>query len=107
MKMEGLLKVTPSELTSLADNFKSELSATKSNAEEMVTLIKAIGAGVWTGDAADSYKRQFENLHNDFEEVANIIQNFIDKIIQIADEYKNTEEKNSSIATELKIDPII
>lgn len=100
------LKVTPSQLKNKAADFKGKASKVHNTTEKMQTLIKQINGSTWSGDAAESFKKQFTKLDKDMEQMFRMIKEYSDDLEKIANEYERTEKANESIAEALATDVI-
>ena len=100
------LKVTPSQLKSKASDFKTKASKVHGTTEKMLSLIKQINESTWSGDAAEAYKKQFNKLEKDMEQMYKMIIEYSTDLTQIANTYETTEKANEAIAQSLATDVI-
>ena len=100
------LKVKPSELKSKASEFKTKASKVHNTTDRMLNLIKQINGAVWSGDAAEAYKKQFAKLEEDMNQMYRMITEYSTDLEQISAEYESTEKANEAIASALATDVI-
>lgn len=100
------LKVTPSQLKSKASDFKSKASKVHGTTDKMLSLIKQLNGATWSGDAAEAYKKQFNKLEKDMEQMYKMITEYSTDLTQIANTYESTEKANEAIAQSLATDVI-
>ena len=100
------LKVTPSQLKSKAGDFKSKASRVHSTTDKMLNLIKQINGATWSGDAAETFKKQFAKLEKDMSQMYKMINEYSTDLEDIAAEYESTEKSNEAIASALATDVI-
>lgn len=100
------LKVKPSELRSKANEFKTKSNTIQNKTNAMLTLIKGINGTTWSGDAANSFKAQFQKLEEDMNQMHSIINEYATDLETIAQKYETTENQNEQIAKSLQTDVI-
>lgn len=105
--MTGTLKVSTSKLISTANSFNSTGSQIKSITNQMTSLVNALSGNVWTGDAANAYKRKFSALQDDINRMISMINEHVTELNEMARDYEKTEADNANTANSLSGDVII
>lgn len=91
-------QVTPSVLRSNADQL-SELNARfKSSIDSLVTSESALNA-MWDGEANDAFHGAFMTDKGKMDEFSHLIEQYTERLRQIAIRYEQTEQNTTSIAS--------
>ena len=91
--MEGILKVTPEELQATAGEFGSKGNTIKGLTDQMMTIVKNLSSS-WQGEASATYLRKFQGLQTDIDKINRMIQEHVQDLNAMADQYKQAENKN-------------
>ncbi len=102
--MATSIYVSTSKLTSTANSFYATGNQIKSITSQMTSLVNTLSGKVWSGDAANAYKRKFSELQDDMNRIAKKIQEHVDDLRAIAQEYERTEQANISAGNSLSGD---
>lgn len=100
--MTGTLKVTPEELRSTAAAFASCGSEVKNNTAQMLTLVAGISQSVWSGASSASYLNKFQALGEDIEKINKMLQEQVNDLTAMAEEYERAEQEAQTAASALK-----
>lgn len=101
--MTGTLKVTPEELRSTAAAFASCGSEVKNNTAQMLALVAAgISQSVWSGASSASYLNKFQALGADIEKINKMLQEQVNDLTAMAEEYERAEQEAQTAASALK-----
>lgn len=98
------LRTTPAQLKTQAGRLQTQGETIASTVEKMINLVDAIGATTWSGEAATTYKRQFDELNDDASRMRTLLNDTRDKLEQIAEAYQQAEDTNASLAGSLPTD---
>lgn len=104
--MTGTLKVEPSRLKSTAANFQSTGAHIQRMTQSMTNIVNQLSGSVWSGDAADAYKRKFNQLQDDINRMIKMINEHVTDLNEMAAEYERVENQNKELANSLKEDVI-
>lgn len=98
------LRTTPEQLKSQASRLQSQGEIIGGFVEKMINLVESIGATTWSGDAANTYKGQFDELNDDARRMKEFLNDTYEKLNQIAEIYQQTEDTNMALANSLPAD---
>lgn len=98
--MEGILKVSPEELQTVAKEFGERGNKIALLMNDMISTVESIN-GYWQGEAALTYINKFKGLQDDINKMNGIIQNHVEDLNDMAQGYKQTENKSIEIGTQL------
>ncbi|WP_167955890.1 WXG100 family type VII secretion target [Anaerosporobacter faecicola] len=102
--MEGIIKVTPEQLSSTADTFSTKGKNVSSLTTEMTNLAVGLSA-IWTGDAAEAYRTKFKDLDADIQKINKMIQEHAADLKEMASVYtkaeKDSQDEISSLASNI------
>ena len=105
--MTGTLKVNTAKLTSTANNFKSIGNQIKSATTQMTNTVNSLSGSIWSGDAANAYKKKFNELQDDINKMIKMINEHVDDLNAMAREYEKAEAANINAANALSGDVIV
>lgn len=91
--MEGILKVTPENLLQTSGEFSTVGNQMKNLTGEMLSLVKTL-SGVWQGEAASAYGNKFDSLSPDMEKLYRMVQEHVQDLQEMANQYKSAETGN-------------
>ncbi len=72
----------------------------------MTNIVNQLSGRVWSGEAAEAYKRKFQQLQDDIDRMVNMIDEHVKDLMQMADVYERAENANKELANSLKDDVI-
>jgi WXG100 family type VII secretion target len=104
--MEGTLKVSTDQLKSAAGQFSTSASTVSTLTQSMTTLVDGLSS-IWTGEAANAYRAKFDGLNDDIALINKKIQEHVDDLNQMADNYANAENDINTQVNTLSSDVII
>ena len=104
--MQGILKVTPNELISVADEFNSQGSTIGNLTSGMTNLVTGLSS-VWEGDAAQAYIARFRGLEDDIGLLIRMVNEHVTDLREMATQYLQAEEQNLDDIATLSSDVII
>ena len=93
--MEGILKVSPEQLSGTANEF-SAIGATIRNLTSSMTNTVSGLSSVWEGEAATAYVAKFNGLQDDIERLNGMIQEHVKDLTEMASRYTSAESVNAS-----------
>ncbi|MCC8104028.1 MAG: WXG100 family type VII secretion target [Clostridiales bacterium] len=102
--MTGTLKVDTATLRNVSSTFSSLNTEVSNLTAQMLTLISGINGAVWSGEAASSYQSKFAALDSDMTRIKNMIQEHVDDLVSMADEFDAAEEAAQTEASALRND---
>lgn len=100
--METKLLVTPEQLRAAASTFRTEAGTVKAQHDAMLSKVRSL-SGVWSGDAATSFTTKFLALEKSMNTINRMINEHVNDLNVIADEYTSSESQATAIAEELPI----
>lgn len=91
------IKVTTSELRNKAEELSTQNTQLKGKVDELVASEGTL-TSMWEGEARDAFHKAFETDKNQWENFMKVIEQFVQAMNQIADEYDKQEAANAQIA---------
>ena len=104
--MTETLKVSTDRLRSTASNFQSTGQHIQRMTQSMTNIVNQLSDRVWSGEAADAYKRKFGKLQDDINKMVKMINEHVTDLNQMAAEYERAENTNKNMINSLKEDVI-
>ncbi len=104
--MTGTLKVSTDRLRRTASNFQSTGQHIQRMTQSMTNIVNQLSDRVWSGEAADAYKRKFGKLQDDINKMVKMINEHVTDLNQMAAEYERAENTNKNMINSLKEDVI-
>lgn len=103
--MDGIIKVTPQELTNAANEFQSAGQQVKSATDKMIMMVSATKS-TWSGEAATAYNNKFNQLNDDMVKIYSMINEHVKDLTEMARTYQEAENANVEVASGLTGDII-
>lgn len=100
--MTGTLKVEPSKLKSTAQSFDSTGNQIQKLTTNMTQIVNQLSGNVWSGDAANAYKKKFNGLQDDITRMTRMISEHVKDLNEMASGYEKSETNNQNLANALK-----
>lgn len=97
----GTLKVTPDKLKSTAAEFKNQSTKIRTLTQNMISLVNGMSS-IWQGEAQQQYVSKFKSLDGDMAQMVLLINEHVDDLNAMADNYNKSETDNTSTATGLE-----
>ena len=88
--MADVLKVTPEELQSTANQFKNYQNELKIAYLTMSNSVRTLD-GTWNGEASEQFKSQFESMYKNLEQTEQKMTDAIDELLKAHDIYQEAE----------------
>lgn len=104
--MNGILRVTPNELITVAGDFSTKGATVSSLTSEMTNMVTNL-SNIWEGDAASAYIAKFRGLDDDIQLMIRMIQEHVTDLQEMANAYSQAENANLSEIETLSSDVII
>jgi WXG100 family type VII secretion target len=104
--MEGIIKVTPEQLISTANEFSTVGTTVNNLTSEMTNTVNSLNQ-VWEGDAAKAYNTKFKGLEDDIQKLNSMIQEHVKDLTAMAQVYQNAEKASIDEINTLSSDVII
>ena len=105
--MNGTLKVSTSKLTSTANQFQNYGNQVKNITTQMTNTVNQLTGSVWSGDAANAYRKKFNSLQDDINRMVKMINEHVTDLNAMAQQYETVEKANISLGNSLSGDVII
>ena len=99
------LKVTPEKLKSTACDFKNRKGQIKGLTDQMLRTVEGLSSS-WEGDAQKTYARKFKALDGDMAQIQVEINEHIEDLIAIAENFLQAEKENVGTSQSLSSDYI-
>ena len=104
--MEGTILVTPEQLESTANEFNSIMTQVQNLTNNMTDKINGMGAK-WQGEASTAYINKFNQLQEDIDRLARMINEHVTDLNEMASLYRTTEQKNEDLGNSLASDILV
>ena len=88
--MADVLKVTPEELQSTANQFKNYQNELKIAYLTMSNSVRTLD-GTWNGEASEQFKSQFDSMYKNLEQTEQKMTDAIDELLKAHDIYQEAE----------------
>ena len=82
--------------------FASCGSEVKNNTAQMLALVAGISQSVWSGASSASYLNKFQALGADIEKINKMLQEQVNDLTAMAEEYERAEQEAQTAASALK-----
>lgn len=99
--MAATIKVTTAKLRSTAAAFNSDGNAIKKLTSEMTREVNQLSGKVWSGEAANAYKKKFNGLQDDINRMVKMINEHVSDLNAMAKVYENADTQAKSVANSL------
>ena len=99
--MADLINVTPEKLKSTAVSFQQTGQNVKRTTSDMLQLVRGISSSIWSGEASSSFINKFSGLEADINKMCKMIEEEVQHLTSIAQEYILAEQ-NKQVAATLK-----
>lgn len=106
MAMTGNLLVTPEQLISTSNEFNSSMQQVKSITTSMTDTVKSL-TGQWEGEASAAYQNKFNELQDDINKMAAMIQEHVTDLAEMARKYQEAEKAGQELASSLSGNVIV
>jgi len=103
--MEGIIKVTPEQLISTAEEFNSASSQVQNLTQQMIQTVDSLKSA-WEGEAATAYSNQFHQLEDDMNRMHSMINEHVTDLKEMAKQYQTAEQANAEVSNSLAGDVI-
>lgn len=107
MAMTGTIKVDPRKLKSTATAFNATGNQVKNITNQMTSIVNSLSGAVWSGDAANKYKKKFGQLENDIAKMIKMINEHVEDLNEMANEYIIAEKANENAGNSLSGNVIV
>ncbi len=104
--MDGILRVTPEQLSATAGEFSSKASVIGNLTSEMTSKVTGLSS-VWEGSAATAYINKFKGLEDDIQKMIRMVQEHAKDLEDMAANYNAAENEAESVIENLSSDVII
>ena len=104
--MNGLIRVTPSELITASDEFNGKGCEIGTITSNMMSLVVNLSS-VWQSDASAAYIARFRGLEDDIQRMLRMIAEHVEDLQEMARLYNCAEEQNLSDVESLCCDVIV
>jgi len=104
--MDGRIMVTTELLRSTATEFQNAMTQIQSITANMVSDANGLNAK-WQGDAATAYIEKFKQLEDDIQKLANMVNEHVEDLNQMATNHENAETKNIDAPSALAGDILV
>ena len=104
--MTGILKVTPEQLISTANEFQGIGTTVRSLTTEMTNTVTGLSS-IWEGEAATAYVAKFNGLQDDIERIHAMITEHVTDLNDMATIYANAEKTDMDAIANLSSDVIV
>ena len=99
--MAVTFNVETSRLRTTANSFRSSASVWRNTIQQMISQVNSTGCQ-WCGNAADTYRRKFQQHQQDCNDIYSLINEHIDDLMNIADNYDRNENNLAGQANSLR-----
>lgn len=106
MMMTGMIRVTPEKLITTAQEFSTQGSKLNETTDEMLSLVDSLDC-FWQGEASRAFASKFAALKDDMCRMFRMVQEHARDLEQMAENYREAEERNEAEIQDLSADVII
>ena len=106
MMMNGMIKVTPERLITTANDFSTQSAKLNDTTDSMLDLARSLSC-FWQGEASQAFTNKFAQLQDDMCRMYRMIQEHAHDLEQMAENYREAEERNEAEVQDLSADVII
>lgn len=106
-KMTGIIKVNTQKLKSTATTFNSTAQQIQNLTNNMTSIVNGLSGSVWSGDAANAYKKKFSDLNDDIAKMVKMVSEHATDLNEMAAAYESAENDNINASNSLSGDVII
>ena len=106
MMMNGMIKVTPERLMTAAQSFATQSAKLNDTTEGMLELVSGMNC-FWQGEASQAFTNRFSMLRDDMCSMYRMVQEHARDLEQMAENYREAEERNEAEVQDLSADVII
>ncbi|MBQ5399169.1 MAG: WXG100 family type VII secretion target [Ruminococcus sp.] len=99
--MTGTIKVSPQQLITTAEEFRTQSGEMTSITGEMLNQVASLSSS-WEGDTATAYLTKFKSLETDISVLNRMINEHITDLKDMAEKYSSAENLNTQDATSLQ-----
>lgn len=103
--MDGIIKVSPELLISVAGEFSNQGSRISSLTSEMMNLVTGL-ASIWSGEAATTYMAKFRGLEDDIQRMVRMVSEHSTDLEEMARIYLESDQAGANNASGLPTDAI-
>lgn len=100
------LTVEPDIMVGTADRALDRAKQARDHITELKEIVRSSN-GYWLGDGGDAYRRFFDELEVEINEALGMLNNDIEKLNAIAQNYRTAEMENEAKANSLPSDVIL
>lgn len=93
----AMIQVTSKRLRDAADNLRNLNSQLKGKAQELSSKEQSL-CQMWEGQAKNTFHTAFERDTRQMESFQNLIEQYVQALLEIAQRYEQAEARNSEIA---------
>lgn len=104
--MEGILNVTPEQLSQSASEFSSKAGTISNLTSEMTNMVTGL-ASAWEGEASTAYINKFRGLEDDIQKMIRMVQEHSNDLDEMARNYTNVEQQIIEETSGLSSDVIV
>lgn len=104
--MDGRIMVTTELLRSTATEFEGAMAQISSITANMVDTANGLNAK-WQGEAANAYINKFSMLQDDIQKLADMVNDHVVNLNQMATNHESAETKNEDAPTALAGDILV
>lgn len=104
--MIGTIRVTPERLMTTAQDFATQSAKLNETTDNMLGLVDSLNC-FWHGEASQAFTNRFKLLQDDMCRMYKMIQEHAHDLEQMAENYREAEERNEAEVQDLSADVII
>lgn len=104
--MIGTIRVTPERLMTTAQDFATQSAKLNDTTDNMLGLVESLNC-FWQGEASQAFTNRFKLLEDDMCRMYKMIQEHAHDLEQMAENYREAEERNEAEVQDLSADVII
>ncbi|WP_408070260.1 WXG100 family type VII secretion target [Butyrivibrio sp. JL13D10] len=104
--MANVIRVTPEELKAAAGRMETHADIMEQKTNAMIEIIDTLTGRIWSGEAQKEYVSRFDTLELDITRLHKLVEDHVDHLNTIANEYQSAESSNMDVATSLTSDII-
>ena len=99
--MANIIKVEPQRLRSAAGELSSTSGQIRNATNGMTSTVTSLSGSIWSGEAANAFVNKFNGLQDEISKIDTMINEHVDDLQRMANEYEKAEMTNANYASSL------
>ena len=104
--MANVIRVTPEELKAAASRMETHADTMQAKTDQMYEIVMSLTGRIWSGEAQNEYTDRFFMLKENIIALHKLVNDHVDHLNMIANEYQSAENANMDVAASLSSEVI-